>query len=279
MQLIAVLIVLGVVQGIAEFLPISSSGHLVILEQIPYVKSVIDGAGKDLNLLINVSLHVATLIAVILFLRDEISTIIKGLWQSITTREWYSANVRKTVYILVATLPAGLAGILFKDTLEHVFASSTTAFVMLILNGILLISTKMIPVKNRQLEETGIIRSLVVGCFQALAIMPGISRSGMTIAGGLMIGLAPAQAAIFSFLMSVPVIAGAGILEGRKLVDGAYPGEMVIPLLISMVITIVVAYFSIKLLFEMVKKVKLDIFGYYTIALGTAGLIITAILR
>jgi undecaprenyl-diphosphatase len=165
-------------------------------------------------------------------------------------------------------------GLLLRDQIEVLFSSSTSAFAMLILNGIILISTKKIPLRDRQLEETGLVRSIIIGLFQALAIMPGISRSGMTIAGGLINGLKPADSARFSFLMSVPVIAGAGLLEGSKLLGGSYPEEIYAPLALSMVITTIVALFSMKLLFELVKRLRLDIFGYYTIGLGILGLTI-----
>jgi undecaprenyl-diphosphatase len=275
MKILIIFCLLGIIQGVAEFLPISSSGHLVIIENIPFVKNSLGTFGEEVNLLINVSLHVATLIAVVLFLRDEISSILKGLVSSIKEKNSSSPAVKKTVYIIIATIPAVVIGLIFKDYFNDLFSNQKSAFIMLILNGFLLIATKWIPVKNRQLEETGIARALLIGLFQALAIIPGISRSGMTIAGGLIMGLAPASAATFSFLMSVPVIAGAGILEGRKLFDGTYSQDIILPLILAMILTVVVAYFSIKLLFEMVKRIKLDLFGYYTIVLGIAGLIIT----
>jgi undecaprenyl-diphosphatase len=273
MNLYIVLIVLGIVQGVSEFLPISSSGHLVILEQLETFRAVLAETG-DINLLINVTLHVATLIAVVIYMRSEILWMITGFFRGLRERDHWNMETRTIAFILLASLPAALVGLLLRDQIEVLFSSSTSAFAMLILNGIILISTKKIPLRDRQLEETGLVRSIIIGLFQALAIMPGISRSGMTIAGGLINGLKPADSARFSFLMSVPVIAGAGLLEGSKLLGGSYPEEIYAPLALSMVITTIVALFSMKLLFELVKRLRLDIFGYYTIGLGILGLTI-----
>jgi undecaprenyl-diphosphatase len=113
-----------------------------------------------------------------------------------------------------------------------------------------------------------------VGFFQAVAILPGISRSGMTITGGLLSGMEPLQAARFSFLMAIPVIAGAGLMEGMKAAQGSFPAELYLPLAIAMAVTIAVSLVALKVLFYLVKRVRIDLFGYYTIALGVTGLVI-----
>ena len=272
--MIIMLMVLGVVQGIAEFLPISSSGHLVILEQLPVVKNILTFYGGASNLFINVALHVATLLAVVFYLRKDIQALIvesvKGLFSGDFTR----AELKIAFYIIIATIPAVVIGLLFNDFFEQLYASSSAVFFMLIINGFILISTKKIPAKDRKLEEIGIIRSVVIGFCQAVAIIPGMSRSGMTITGGLMSGLQPTESARFSFLMAVPVIAGAGVYEGMKITKGTISGDMIAPLIVSMIITFVIALFSIKILFALVRQIKIDIFGYYTIALGSAGLLL-----
>ena len=113
---------------------------------------------------------------------------------------------------------------------------------------------------------------MIIGFCQAVAILPGISRSGSTIAGGLFCGLEGVEAARFSFLMAIPVIAGAGLFEGLKISAGNYPPEIFAPIAAGMIVSIIVALVSISILFWVVKKVKLDIFGYYTISLGVIGL-------
>ena len=268
------LIILGVFQGLAEFLPISSSGHLVLLEQSGFLKKMMADPGEEINLLINVCLHVATLIAVLIYLRKDIYRIVKGFLSGLVNRNFSSPEFRAGIYILVASLPAGILGILLKDFFERIFSSPTMVLIFLIINGFILIAANKIPSKGRKLEEAGISRSIIVGFCQAVAMLPGISRSGSTLAGGLFCGLEGVEAARFSFLMAVPVIAGAGLIEGLKAARGVYPVEIYAPLAAGMIAAILVALLSIGILFWVVKRFKLDLFGYYTIAVGITGLVI-----
>lgn len=274
------LIILGVIQGIAEFLPISSSGHLVIAQHIGYINSALkkfaDAAGTgvdELNLFIGVALHIATLAAVLVFLRKEIIEIITGLIGAARARE-FNRECKIFFYILAASLPAGIIGLLFNDFFERAFSSPPLAMSLLIVNGSILIATKKIKIGETEMGNAGLSRALIIGFFQAAAILPGISRSGMTITAGLLLRLSPVEAAKFSFLMSIPVIAGAGLLEGIKAAKINYPPELIIPLLISMVITAAVGIAALKVLYFAVKKIRLDLFGYYTIAAGVIGLLL-----
>lgn len=266
------LAVLGLFQGVAEFLPISSSGHLALLEQSDFIKSFMNAPSDEVNLLINVSLHVATLIAVIIYMRKEIYTIIKGFFTGLYRRDFTNPDFLSGLYILAASIPAGILGLLLNDFFEKVFSSITAVLIFLIINGFILITANKIPSKGRKLQEAGFFRSILIGLCQAVAILPGISRSGSTIAGGLFCGLEGVEAARFSFLMAIPVIAGAGLVEGLKITGGSYPPEILGPIATGMIVAIIVALVSIRILFWVVKKVKLDVFGYYTIALGVTGL-------
>jgi undecaprenyl-diphosphatase len=269
-----ILLLLGVVQGIAEFLPISSSGHLVIMENIPFIKASLESLGDGAILFINVALHVATLAGVVMFLWKDIVALVKGIVISILEKNPASPAMKTALYILAASLPAGIIGVLFNDFFETVFSTSLYTFICLILNGFILIATKKISIHNRRIDELGLPRSLIVGFFQAFAILPGISRSGMTIAGGLLNGMEPVQAARFSFLMAIPVIAGAGLLEGIKAAQGSFPSELYLPLAMAMAGAIAMSLVALKVLFYLVKRVRIDLFGYYTIAVGITGLII-----
>lgn len=269
-----ILLALGIVQGIAEFLPISSSGHLVIMENIPFIRASLESLGDGAILFINVALHVATLAGVIMFLWKDIVSLVKGIIISVLEKNPASPAMKTALYILAASLPAGIVGVLFNTFFETVFSTSLYAFICLILNGFILIATKKIPVHNRRIDELGLSRSLIVGFFQAFAILPGISRSGMTIAGGLLNGMEPVQAARFSFLMAIPVIAGAGILEGIKAAQGSFPAGLYLPLAIAMAGAIAMSLVALKVLFYLVKRVRIDLFGYYTIAVGVTGLIL-----
>jgi len=262
------IIVLSVVQALTEFLPVSSSGHLVIIQNLGFFN---DFSAKT-EFFIDIFLHIATLIAVIIFLRKDLLVIIKGFFVSIANKEFSSPEMLIVRNILIASVPAGIAGVLLNNLLRPFYRSLFPIFVFLIINGIVLISTKKIEIKNRKIEEMSIINSLMVGFFQAVAILPGISRSGMTITGGLLGGLAPNDSARFSFLMAIPVIAGAGFLEILK--NGSeIPSEIFAPLITGMTLAIIVALVSLKILFAMVRQVRINVFGYYTIIVGLAGLI------
>ncbi|MDY6970432.1 MAG: undecaprenyl-diphosphate phosphatase [Spirochaetota bacterium] len=272
-NLFITLLSLGIVQGASEFLPISSSGHLVIFEMFPFFHNVLDAAGNDLELFVNVSLHLATLGAVIIYLWKDIGVIIKGVFSGILKKDYKRKEIYSFTNIIAASIPAGIIGLLLHDTIESLFTSNTTVFFMLILNGFLLLSTKIVPIKNRSIEEMGLIRSIFVGVFQALAILPGISRSGSTITGGMFFGLAPEEAARFSFLISIPAIAGAGLIELLKLADKDISHNFFLPLSLAMVVTFIVGLISLKILFSLIRRVRIDIFGYYTLILGIGGIL------
>lgn len=268
------LISLAIIQGIAEFLPISSSGHLVLFEQMPFFKEALHSIGSNLELFVNVSLHVATLIAVIIYYRKDIWDIAWGTITSYSKAEFAAEKPMMAYYILIASVPAGIVGILLNDYVEVLFSSYFAVSIMLIVNGFILLSTKLISPGSRQLNQTGILNALIIGLFQAFAIIPGISRSGSTISGGMLRGLDGESAARFSFLMSIPVIAGAGLIEGMKALERGLDASFYVPLAVSMAICIAVAYLCLGILLYFVRKTRIHIFGIYTIAVGIAGICI-----
>lgn len=276
---LVILLILGVIQGIAEFIPISSSGHLVLATQIDCFKNQLDGLGGGSVLFINVALHLSTLIAVVIYMRDDILMLVKGFFLGLRRGDPRKTEVQIGIRILIATIPAGCIGFLLHDAVEALFTSVYIVLFLLIVNGIILICTKIIPQNNRSLEQIGFARTLVIGFCQAIAILPGISRSGMTIAGGMLMGLAPMESARFSFLMAIPVIIGAGLNEGLRAVQNGFPAEIAPALGIAMAVTMVVGLLSLKILFALVKKVRIHLFGYYTIALGLTGLITLFLMR
>ncbi|MDY6934647.1 MAG: undecaprenyl-diphosphate phosphatase [Spirochaetota bacterium] len=272
-NLLLSLLSLGVIQGISEFLPISSSGHLVLFESIPFFRETLDASGENMELFVNVSLHLATLMAVVIYLWRDIIRLSGGLISGISQRNYKKDEIRVIINIIAASIPAGILGVLFHGFFERLFTSYTIVFFMLIINGLVLLSTKIVPIKNRKLEEIGVVRSVLVGICQSIAIIPGISRSGSTIAGGIILGLNPGEAARFSFLMAIPVITGAGLLEILKVFQKEVSFTFIFPLIVSMFVTMIVGLISLKVLFILVKKIRIDIFGYYTILLGILGII------
>lgn len=270
---IFILIALGVIQGVTEFIPISSSGHLALLEQVDFFKRGIAIIGADLELFINVSLHVATLLAVLIYLWKDIVAILRGSFSGLREKNLRRVEFRMIINIAAASVPAGIVGIVFHDFFRGLFSSATLVFFMLILNGIILLTTKIITIKDRKLEEIGVLQSLFIGCFQAFAIIPGISRSGSTITAGMLVGLVPEESAKFSFLMAIPVIAGAGFLESAQLYESGFIAESFFPVIIAMMVTVIISLVSLRVLFSMVRRIRIDIFGYYTILLGIVGIL------
>lgn len=242
-------IILGIIQGITEFIPVSSSGHLVIFQHFMKV---------DGGITLNVFLHFGSLLAVAFVFREEIIGII-------TLKEKYR---KLTYYIIVGSIPAGVIGILFEDFFEEVFSTLTVVGVALLITGVLLWLSDKIKTEERPLGKMNWGDAIFIGFAQALAIFPGISRSGSTIVGGLFKGLDRELAARFSFLLAMPVIGGATLLQARNIFSVGLDGITAIELTTGTIASMLASFFAIKVLLILIKKEKLSIFAYYCWALG-----------
>lgn len=247
-------LILGIIQGITEFLPISSSGHLVIFQHI---------FGITAPLSIDVLLHLGTLVAVFIAFWDDIISILKKPFS------------RLTYLIIVGIIPAGLAGYLLEPLIAKAFESLLVVGLGLIFTGLVLKYSEYLSNRYLNLKlvnETTYKDALFIGIIQALAIVPGISRSGSTIAAGLAAGLDREFAARFSFLLSIPVILGAGIFQ---LKDGLAinPGIGYMPYITGFVAAALFGYLAIRVVVNLVKEGKLSVFSYYcwTLAALTLG--------
>jgi undecaprenyl-diphosphatase len=266
-------ILLGIIQGLTEFLPVSSSAHLVIAQ------SFLKGFHQT-GILFDIVLHMGTLVAVIFFLRKEIYALLKALlpasFYSIPPSYTHRAAVsteRKTIRdIIIATLVTGIIGFSFKEEVEKLFASPAVAAFMLVITGVLLFLAGR--VKNTRRGENGITAadSIIIGIAQGVAIIPGISRSGATIALGIFRGLAHETAARFSFLLSIPAVMGALVLEARHISVIPYPDIKFYAAGFAM--AAIVGFLSLKLLFLMLKNRRLEIFAYYCWAVGFSVLLL-----
>jgi len=196
-------LLLGLVQGLTEFLPVSSSGHLAVLEHLWKLPA-------ESRLPLTVMLHGATALAVIFYFAPLIARLVRGLGAGDPARR--SSSWRMVGYIVVASIPAGLAGVMLGDLIDRAFASPLLVGMMLLVTGGVLYGTRYSQARGR----TGWLRSFLVGIGQAIAILPGISRSGATIASGLYLGMERKEAFEFSFLLAIPAIVGAFLLEFRK---------------------------------------------------------------
>lgn len=246
-------IVLGVLQGLTEFLPVSSSGHLVLFQSILDV----DASGVSFD----VAVHLGTALAVAFYFR-------KHLWEM-------AKNLKLLTLLVIASLPAAVVGITLEDFLEGLFSSVTLVGVTLLITGLILWYAENATTQNRNskgLERASYLDALIIGFGQALAIIPGISRSGSTIAVGLFRGLKREIAAEFSFLMSLPVILGAGLLQLKDL-DAL--GEEIAPMIIGASAAFISGLAAIYFLLAIIRKHSLKIFSYYTWGLGALILILS----
>ena len=256
-------LILGVVQGLTEYLPVSSSGHLTIISSF----FGIDGAD---NLQFTVAVHVATVLSTLVILWKEIDWILKGLFKFEMNEETkYALN------ILVSMIPVGIVGLFFKDRVEEAFGSGLLIVgVMLIVTAVLLTFSYL--AKPRVKEHLSLWDAFVIGVAQACAVLPGLSRSGSTIATGLMLGNKKEKMAQFSFLMVIPPILGEALLDILK----AANGEDVLadsigtfPLAVGFLAAFLSGCFACKLMISIVKKGKLIYFGYYCAVVGVAVLV------
>ena len=238
-------LVLGILQGFTEFLPVSSSGHLVL------VQSLIPGFSQP-GILFDVFLHFGTLFAVLFFFRKKI----------------FELSWKYVLYIVIATIPAVLIGFFLKDSIEILFSSVEIVGIALIITGLLNFLTHKHKEEIKELDSK---KSVFVGFIQGFAIIPGISRSGSTIFAGIKSGLSSKDAAEFSFLISVPAIVGANVLE----IYSSW-GESInyVPYLIGFISAFISGIFAIKLVLKFLEEKKFKIFAFYCLILGLITLLI-----
>ncbi|MDP3066360.1 MAG: undecaprenyl-diphosphate phosphatase [Methanobacteriaceae archaeon] len=263
-------IILGMIQGLTEFLPISSSAHLVLVPYLMNVKS---------SLAFDTLLHLGTLIAVVSYFWSDVIIMTKSFFSSLTDlikgsfRQELQADQFKRLswLIIVGTIPAGLMGVLLKSEFEALFSSITAVGVFLLITGFILWLAERIPKGNKEVKEISFTNSLVVGIAQGCAIAPGISRSGATIATGLFLGFDRELAARFSFLLSIPAILGAALVQAKDLTSGFDVNTTVF--IAGFLSAIIFSYLGIKFLMGYIKKHSLVVFAYYCWIVGAAALI------
>lgn len=258
-------IIFGIIQGITEFLPISSSGHLVVLHNLIGLPVV------DI-LTFDVALHFATLLAVVWFFRNDILKLLKSWFKSFAGhRDEFS---KLSWLIILATIPAGLAGWYFEEIVEHTFRSINVVVVMLIIGGVLLLVVEKISRKIDDLKNLNWGKSLIIGLAQAIALIPGTSRSGITIIAGLAAGLKRQAAVRFSFLMSVPIIFGASIRKAPQLFGADLANSELIVLIIAFISSFISGFLAIKYFLRFAQNHSLNVFAVYRFALAAVIIIV-----
>jgi undecaprenyl-diphosphatase len=261
-------IFMGILQGLTEFLPVSSSGHLVLLQQIL--------GFEEMGLGFNIILHIGTLIAVVIYYRDDLFLLIKEFFSLcndiLLTRGKpnLKANEHRLllVMLIIAILPTAAIGFVFNDLFESLFKTWYIVGYTLIITGILLWISNYLPVGSKQANNITFKDALFVGLIQGAAITPGISRSGTTIFAGLVTGFTRDLATRFSFLLSVPAILAAVVLEGPEIIKELSLIGDFLPVLSGLVASTVSGYLAIDLLISLLKKQKLQYFSYYCWVVG-----------
>ncbi len=242
-------VILSIIQGITEWFPVSSSGHLALMQQFFGFQ----------NLSYDVFLHFAGIFAVLFVFKREVLKLLS----------FNKVSLKYIGLLILALIPAGLAGFLLSDWIENLFSNMTYLGIFFIVSGLVVYSSKFSIERKSDISNKD---AWFIGLLQALAILPGISRSGMTISAGLFKGISKRAAIRFSFLMSIPLILGASVLKTKDLIVSNIDISI---LIISFIITFLVSLITIKLLIKIIKSDKFYLFGIYNILLGIVVLIIS----
>ena len=269
MDIISAMIV-GLVQGLTEFLPVSSSAHLIFIQHLLGL--------SDASVGFDVLLHVGTLVAVFVYFFKDIVLMIYAFFLSLGDlfKGRFLEGIKEEQYkklawlVIIATIPVGVVGLLFNDAVTAMFTGITIPAFFLLITGVLLYVSQRMNNGGIDQSNIGLKEAIIMGCGQAIAIMPGLSRSGTTIAAGLFSDLDKEFAARFSFLLSIPAILGAALVQIKDIgaVDaniGAY--------IAGFIVAAISGYFAIKFLLKLIQEKSLDVFAYYCWIVGAIILI------
>lgn len=253
-------IFLGIVQGATEFLPVSSSGHSVLLPALLNMPN----AGLDLIAIA----HQGTLLAVLVYFRQDLWHVFQSMLRGLRERDPLKEDgSRLAWYLIVATIPVALTGLLLEDFIESIFARPIFAAIFLLVTAVLLFAGERLLSGDLEIEKMNGLDALSVGIFQMVALLPGVSRSGSTIAGGLWRGLDRAAAARFSFLLGVPAIAGAGIMTVLDIQNGGLDRQMSV-YAGTFIAAAITGYLSIHFMLSWLRRHSLIPFAVYCALLG-----------
>ena len=264
---------LGLVQGATEFLPVSSSGHLVL---VPWVLGW--RLEPQAAFVFDILVQWGTLVALVAFYWRDLVGMVRAVILGLARRRPLEDPLARLGWLIAAaSLPAAIAGLLLKDAVESAFNSPTAVSAFLLGTAVLLFLSERLSRQTRQLSELTLIDALWVGLAQALALLPGISRSGSTIAGGLTRGLRRPEAARLSFLMFVPVMLGAGVITLKDLAGAPAPAAQLPALAVGFLTSAVVGYLAIRWLLGYLSRRSLTPFALYCLAVGLGGLLLSVL--
>ena len=271
MDIVIQALVMGVVQGLTEFLPVSSSGHLIV---VPFLAGWDDAFIRSLAF--SVMLHLGTLLALLVYFRAEWVRLVPAALATIRDRSLQGDEDRRLAWLLIAsTIPAAIAGVVLNDLIETSFRQVELVALTLIIGGIVLGLADRFGAKSRTIEDVTFPIAIGIGVAQALALVPGISRSGISISAARMVGMDRGSAARFAFLMATPITAGAGLFEVRKLIAGEGGVDVSIaPLAVGFAAAAISGLAAIHFMLSFLRRRSLDVFVLYRFALAAVVLVI-----
>lgn len=259
--------ILGIVQGLTEFLPVSSKGHLAL------AKALLGIEQKDL--VFTIAVHAGTLGSLLVYFRSDVARMLRSFFAGLPaprTAFAKDAEFRLAVWVLLACVPAGVAGVLFEDRIEAWLDNPLSTCYGLLFTSLLLFSTRLALLRPE--AELSTSRALWVGCAQVLALLPGVSRSGSTISAGLWGGLPGPLAGRFSFLMSMPIIFGATLFEARKLFSHSVSADAWAAIVAGVVCSFATGVFALALLLAVLRTRRFSWFGVYCAGVGAVGVLL-----
>ena len=268
-------IIMGIVQGVTEFAPISSSGHLIL---VPWMFGWDFVNDASFNKTFDVALHVGTLIGAVAYFRSDIVLYARAFFASVKSRSVADAEQKMAWALVIGTIPGAIAGATFSTFIETKLGAPLLIAIMLVVFALVLYLVDRMARSDRSIEDVTLRDGVILGVAQAVALQPGVSRSGVTITAGRLLGLDRASAARFSFLLSLPIIAGAGLYKGLDILqDPSMLEGMVAPFLAGMLSAAVSGFLVIWFLLSYLRKHNFALFLWYrvAVALVVAGMILT----
>jgi undecaprenyl-diphosphatase len=273
-------IILGLVQGLTEFLPVSSSGHLVL------ARALLGGVIEQ-PLLFDVAVHAATLLAIIVYFRREVLSLVGGfvvaclsVWVRFRPKPGSraAADRRLFFYVLAASAPTAVIALLLRRYVEQKLQDPVPVGLLLVVTGLILYATRKYREPGRQFNLMNPLDAVIVGIMQGIAVLPGVSRSGSTISLGIIVGLEREVAARFSFLIAIPAIAGAAVLELPKLFTQS-AANLLVPTLVGSTVAMVTGYVAIAVLIRVLQKRMLAWFAPYCWVVGAVAVVVGLLRR
>ncbi|MCW3038112.1 MAG: undecaprenol kinase [Solirubrobacterales bacterium] len=261
-------IVLGIVQGLTEFLPISSTGHLRIVPAF--------FGWEDPGAAFTAVTQLGTMLAILIYFRQDLLRIVVATLKSVRTDRWHSRDIDAKIgwYIIIGTIPIGIFGLAFKSVIEDGARSLYVIGIALILFSAVILRAEAAGQQERDIKDITARDGLLIGVFQAIALIPGVSRSGATISGGLFLGFRREDAARYSFLLSIPAVVLSGLLELKDIGDHTHANAGAVPTAIATILAFAVGYATIEFLLRFVARNSIAVFCGYRAAVGALVLLL-----